>query len=207
MVDRIGTDEAGKGDFFGYLTVAAVYVDDATEGWLVKQGVRDSKKLSDRMVMILEQVVKKTCPHEVVKISPEKYNKLYAELKNLNKLLGWAHARAIENLLHKVHCNTVIADQFGDKKFIEDRLMQEGREVLLVQKPHAEEDVAVAAASILARAEFLRSLKALSSYAGLTLPKGATNVLDAAEKISRNHGREFLNKLAKTHFKTMKKLL
>lgn len=207
MAGRIGTDESGKGDFFGYLTVAGVYVDDATEVFLAGRGVRDSKKLSDKRVMALEEVVKKTCPYDVVRISPEKYNKLYSKTKNLNRLLGWAHARAIENMLRKVDCGMVIADQFGDKKFIEESLMKEGRKVTLVQMPRAEKDAAVAAASILARAEFLRSLKNLSGYAGFTLPKGASNVLDAAKRVYMEHGREFLDKVAKTHFKTMEKLL
>lgn len=206
MAGRIGTDEAGKGDFFGYLTVAGVYVDGATEEKLKRASVRDSKTLSDKKVVNLEKLVKKTCPHDVVKISPERYNKLYAEVKNLNKLLGWAHARAIENLLHKVECGIVISDQFGDKKFIEERLMEKGRKVRLIQKTHAESDIAVAAASILARAEFLRSLEKLSNYSGFRLPKGATNVTETAKKISKKYGIDFLDKVAKTHFKTMEKI-
>jgi ribonuclease HIII len=206
MACRIGTDEAGKGDFFGYLTAAGVYVSDKTAELLACQGVKDSKKLSDRQIFILEEFVKKTCPHEVVKISPEKYNQLYSKLENLNKLLGWAHARVIENLLSKVECMLVISDQFGDKNFLEERLMEKGRKVKLVQKTHAESDVAVAAASILARAEFLRTLEGLSNYSGFKLPKGATNVIDTAKKISSKKGREFLNKVAKTHFKIMEQV-
>ncbi|MBM3309142.1 MAG: ribonuclease HIII [Candidatus Altiarchaeales archaeon] len=206
MVARIGTDEAGKGDFFGYLTVGGVYADDKTADLLASHGVKDSKRLSDRQVFILEEFVKKTCAYEVVKISPEKYNQLYAKLGNLNTLLGWAHARVIENLLNKVDCSLVVSDQFGDKNFLEERLMEKGRKVKLVQKTHAESDIAVAAASILARAEFLRTLEGLSNYSGFRLPKGATNVVDTARKISKKHGREFLSKVAKTHFKTMEEV-
>ncbi|MFH1125838.1 MAG: ribonuclease HIII [Candidatus Altiarchaeota archaeon] len=206
MAGRIGTDEAGKGDFFGYLTVAGAYVDEKTAAELVAAGVRDSKTLSDNRVMSLEKLVKERCKHDVVRISPEKYNKLYLKVGNLNKLLGWAHARVIENLLQKVDCKTVISDQFGDKEFLEGRLMEKGRTINLIQKPHAEEDVAVAAASILARAEFLRSLERLSTQIGFRLPKGATNVIETARKISEKYGIEFLSKVAKTHFKTMEKI-
>ena len=206
MNARIGTDEAGKGDFFGYLTVAAVYVDEETESMLTAAGVKDSKLLSDAQVMRLERLVKKTCPFDVVRISPERYNRLYAKLKNLNTLLGWAHARAIENLLQNVGCKTVIADQFGNKRILEESLMKKGRTVHLVQKTHAESDVAVAAASILARAEFLRTLDALSKSCRIKLPKGAAHVVETARNIARTRGREFLNAVAKTHFKTMKKL-
>jgi len=207
MMDcRIGTDEAGKGDFFGYLTVAGVYVDDKKAKALLKEGVRDSKKLSDRQVNTLEKLIRRTCPHDVVKISPEKYNKLYQRMRNLNKLLGWAHARVIENMLGKVECDTVISDQFGDKRFIEERLMDEGRKVSLIQRPRGESDTAVAAASILARAEFLRGLESLSGVCGFKLPKGSTNVVDAAKKVSEKHGKDFLEKVAKTHFKTMKEV-
>ena len=206
MAARIGTDEAGKGDFFGFLTVAAVYVDDAAESMLAAAGVKDSKLLSDAQVMALEKLVKEACPFDVVRISPGRYNRLYAKLRNLNTLLGWAHARAIENLLQKVNAPMVIADQFGDKRILEESLMQKGRRVQLIQKTHAESDVAVAAASILARAEFLRTLGALSKSCGMKLPKGAAHVVEAARKIARENGRMFLNEVAKTHFKTMKKL-
>lgn len=206
MTARIGTDEAGKGDFFGSLAVAAVYVDDSNEEKLRTAGVKDSKRLSDRQVIALSRLIKATSPHEIVKITPAKYNKLYAKVKNLNKILAWAHARAIENLLSRISCDTVVTDQFADRSLLEGEMMERGRKVALIQKTRAESDTAVAAASILARAEFLKSLKDLSGQYGINLPKGATHVIGTAREIAGKYGKDILSKTAKTHFKTMEKL-
>jgi ribonuclease HIII len=206
MAARIGTDEAGKGDFFGCLAVAAVYVDENTEDKLRTAGVKDSKLLSDTKVIALSKVIRASCPNEIVKITPRRYNQLYAKVGNLNKMLAWAHARAIENLLGRTSCTTVITDQFADKKLLEGELMEKGRKITLIQKHRAETDIAVAAASVLARAEFLKNLKDLSEQSGITLPKGATHVIEAARKLIAKHGKDYLPQVAKTHFKTMEKL-
>ena len=105
------------------------------------------------------------------KHSAEKYNELYAKLRNLNRLLAWAHARAIENILEEVACGKAITDQFGDKLFVENAMMKKGRHIELIQRPKAEEDMAVAAASILARAEFLRRMYFLSQDFKIEIPK------------------------------------
>lgn len=204
---RIGTDEAGKGDYFGYLVVAGVYVNPKTEKLLKYYGVRDSKRLSDNRIADIAKLIKKSCPYDIVKISPKRYNSLYAKLQNLNVLMAWAHARVIENLLLKVKCNLVVSDQFGDKKFLEDRLMNEGRKIKLVQKFKAESDIAVAAASILAREYFLKSLARLSVKHKMKLPRGATHVVAAGRDLVKEHGSDILDETAKKHFKTSNKIL
>ncbi len=206
VVPHVGTDEAGKGDFFGYLVVAGVYVDSDTEPLLRALGVRDSKEVSDDEAVKLAARVTELCPHDVVKISPGKYNQLYGELKNLNRLLAWAHARVIENMLSKVSCGLVVSDQFGDRRFLEERLMSLGRKAELVQKPHAEEDTAVAAASLVARSVFLMTLKSLSAKYGVALPKGSVNVFNAAREMTKKHGASSLEDVAKTQFKVAKRL-
>ena len=201
-VDRIGTDESGKGDYFGPLVVAAVHATKEEERLLTEMGVKDSKKLSDRKTLELEPKIRSACRHNVVKINPPKYNTLRAKLGNLNLLLAWAHARAIENLLGGVKCSLVISDQFGDEKYLRQKLMREGRRVKLVQKPRAESDIAVAAASVIARATFLRSLEAMSKSYGIRFPKGATEVEHAAKMFVNAYGVERLQEVAKIHFKT-----
>ncbi|MFH0860326.1 MAG: ribonuclease HIII [Candidatus Altiarchaeota archaeon] len=204
---RIGTDEAGKGDYFGYLVVAGVYADAEIEKTLKHYGVKDSKMLSDRRVNEIAKLVRRTCQHDIVRISPKKYNQLYDKLGNMNLILAWAHARAIENLLPKVKCDTVISDQFGDRKFLEEKLMEEGRKVRLIQKFRAESDTAVAAASILARDYYLSSLKRLSQRYGIELPKGSTHVMEAGRELVKKHGQEVLDEIAKKHFKTTSTIL
>ncbi len=207
-IPRIGTDESGKGDYFGPLVIAAAYVDATIEPELKLLQVRDSKRISDGRVLELAKDLRTVCPHHLVAISPESYNRLYTKMRNLNRLLAWGHARALENLLERVPCGLAIADQFGDERFVLQALMQKGRQVRLVQQPRAEADLAVAAASILARAEFLTRLARLSHEVGTTLPKGASPAVEMAGRmVALKQGREGLGKVAKLHFKTTKAVL
>ncbi len=205
-MNRIGTDESGKGDYFGPLVAAAAYVELKDEEFLKSIGVRDSKKISDKKIHEIADEIRKNIKHDIVRINPEKYNKLYSKFGNLNVLLAWAHARAIENLLKKVKCQTVISDQFGDEKYLREKLMEEGRKINLIQRPRAEEDLAVAAASILARDSYLKGLKELGEKHGIKLPKGATHVEETGGRFISENGVEKLNQIAKTHFKTTEKI-
>jgi len=203
----IGTDEAGKGDYFGPLVVAAVHVTDETGQKLRQMGVRDSKKLSDGKVRELADAVKGLCPHAVVAIGPEKYNELYDRIQNLNRLLAWGHARAIENVLATVPCGRALSDQFGDEQYLLQALLKKGKSIRLEQRTRAEEDTAVAAASILARAEFLKRLETLSAKWEVRLPKGATHVQEAGHSFIARHGRQALSQVAKVHFKTTETII
>jgi len=205
---HIGTDESGKGDYFGPLVVAAAYADDLALTRLPEAGVRDAKRVATSTLWRLEKAVKQICPaFEVVLISPARYNELHAKMRNLNRLLAWAHARAIENLLDRVSCDLAVADQFGDESYLERSLMERGRKIRLLQRVRAESDPAVAAASVLARAAFLRALERLSGEIGLELPRGATHVVPAARGVVAKGGEQLLRRVAKIHFKTTKSVL
>ena len=205
---RIGIDESGKGDYFGPLVIAAVFVDPSSETDLALMRVRDSKKISDGRVLEMASDIRQACRHSVVAIGPQRYNELYAKINNLNRLLAWGHARALENLLQQVDCPLAIADQFGDQQLILNALQEKGKMIRLVQHPKAEADLAVAAASILARAEFLHRLQRLSHEVGTTLPKGASPTVElAARMVVKKHGRERLGAVAKLHFKTTERVV
>lgn len=200
---RIGSDESGKGDYFGPLVIAAAFVTPEIEPDLKLMEVRDSKKISDGRILELARDLRQVCKHSIVAIGPQRYNELYEKIRNLNRLLAWGHARALENLLEQVNCDLAIADQFGDERFILNALLEKGKRISLVQRPKAEEDLAVAAASILARAEFLTRLRRLSDEVGTSLPKGASPSVElAARMVVKKHGRERLSTIAKMHFKT-----
>lgn len=200
-VGHVGVDESGKGDYFGPLVIAACYV--GPEHLAELDGVRDSKKLTDPVSLRLAAKIKAVCPHAIVAIGPTKYNELYAEIKNLNSLLSWGHARAIEEVLNKQHADLVISDQFADPAGLKRRLFQKGRQVTLESRVRAEADIAVAAASILARAEFLTRLKRLGEEIGIDLPKGASAlVIETGKRVVAKHGQEGLSRVAKLHFKT-----
>ncbi|MES1227790.1 MAG: ribonuclease HIII [Armatimonadota bacterium] len=206
MEAHIGVDESGKGDFFGPLVVAACYVGD--EHLAELDGVRDSKKLTDPVALRLAIQIKKTCPHAVIAIGPSKYNELYSSFKNLNKLLAWGHARAIENVLEQQPSDLAISDQFANPAELKRRLFEKGRTIRLESMVRAEADIAVAAASILARAEFLIRLKKLGEEFGFLLPKGASaGVVDAGASFVRQFGAEKLSQVAKMHFKTTQNVM
>ncbi|HNV31955.1 MAG: ribonuclease HIII [Nitrospira sp.] len=207
-LDRIGIDESGKGDYFGPLVIAAVFVTPALEQDLALMQVRDSKKISDGRILELAPDIRLLCPHSLVAIGPQRYNELYAKIKNLNRLLAWGHARALENLLQQVECDLAIADQFGDERLILNALQVKGKQIRLVQRTKAESDLAVAAASILARAEFLQRLDRLSQELNTTLPKGASPAVELAGRmVVKKYGRDRLGTVAKLHFKTTKQVL
>lgn len=206
-VPRIGIDESGKGDYFGPLAIAAVYVAASSEADLALMGVRDSKKISDGRILQLAPDIRQVCRHSIVAIGPHRYNELYTKIKNLNRLLAWGHARALENLLQQVDCSLAISDQFGDQQLVLNALQEKGKLIRLVQHPKAEADLAVAAASILARAEFLQRLERLSKDVGTALPKGASPAVElAARMVVKKHGRERLGHVAKLHFKTTERV-
>lgn len=203
----IGTDESGKGDFFGPLVVASVYVDQKTTNILKSFGVTDSKKLSDKQIHIMAKEIKAVCPNSLVVIGNQKYNELYKKINNLNKLLAWGHARGIENILEKINCDYALSDQFGDEQLITKALLEKGRKITLYQRPKAEENIAVAAASILARNEYVIRLKQLSDKYGLSFPKGASkSVVDVARRFIDKYSKDELVNVSKLHFKTTEQL-
>lgn len=205
---HIGTDESGKGDYFGPLVVGGIFLPQDQQNALKELGVKDSKKFSDRRVREMASLLRKGFAHTIVAIGPQKYNELYRKLKNLNRILAWAHSRAIENLLEKVPCKRAVTDQFGDEFYVQNALMKRGKAVQLIQKHRGEQDPAVAAASILARAEFLRRLYFLSQDIGLDLPKGSSpRSEEVGVRLVLTHGSEILNRVAKTHFKLTSRIL
>jgi ribonuclease HIII len=209
---HFGVDESGKGDFFGPLVIAGAYVDRAIARRLLDGGVMDSKRIgSDQRIKVLAECIRQIpgLAHNVVLIGPERYNELYARLGNLNDLLGWGHARVIENLLKdRPNCPRSLSDKFANERVILRALIDAGRRIQIEQRTKAEADVAVAAASILAREKFILWLENKGKQFGVILPKGvSTKVKTAAQELVKIHGAEFLPKVAKMHFRTSAEVL
>lgn len=205
---RMGIDESGKGDFFGPLCIAGVYAEGSAIQELRKIGVRDSKTITDEGIAVLARKIRQCCRHHIVRISPSKYNQLYADFKNLNRLLAWGHATAIEALAAETGCQNVIIDQFASEEVVQRALARKKLTLTLIQRHRAEEDLVVAAASILARHAFLEGLARLSDEVGLRLPKGASaQVRAAGRQLVAKHGPAILDKVAKTHFKTAQEIV
>lgn len=208
LAPHIGVDESGKGDFFGPLCIAGVQADEKLIKELLAIGVRDSKKISDPVIRKLSAKIKAICPHAVVFISPKKYNELYGNFKNLNRLLGWGHATVITELVTKTGCTDVLIDQFASEHVVINALKQKNIAVSLTQRHRGESDPVVAAASILARAAFVDGLEQLGKKYEIELPKGASPaVVRAGKALVRKYGPEILEQTAKLHFKTKEEVL
>ncbi len=205
---HFGIDEAGKGDFFGPLVIAGAYVDGQLGRALREAGVRDSKKVgSDARVRALAAEVRRILgpqSWEMIRIGPAKYNELYGKFRNLNRLLAWGHARIILNLKEKrPGCVRALSDQFAHRSLIERQLGDKAGDLVLEQRTKAESDVAVAAASILAREGYINGLRDLGEAEGVLLPKGSgVPAVAAAALIAGKGGAELLERVAKRHFKT-----
>jgi ribonuclease HIII len=204
---HFGVDESGKGDFFGPLVISGVYVDAGIARKFLDAGVQDSKRIgSDARIRALAESIRKDSLGlvDTVLIGPERYNDLYEKFGNLNKLLGWGHARVIENLLErKPDCPRSLSDQFADARVIQQSLLQHGRKINIEQRTKAESDVAVAAASILAREAFINWLERRGKALGMKLGRGvSTDVKEVAAKLVEAKGPGILREVAKVHFRT-----
>lgn len=208
---HFGIDESGKGDFFGPLVIAGCYTDRGIARKLMDAGIQDSKKIgSDKRIRDLARIIKTTqgAVHDVVVLGPEAYNRLYKKIGNLNRLLAWGHARVIENLLERrPDCPRALSDQFANPALIKRALLEKGRAIQLDQRTKAESDVAVAAASILAREAFIDWMHAKGREMQVDMPRGASALVKQVGRgLIAKHGQEVLCRLAKTHFKTASEL-
>lgn len=208
----IGLDESGKGDFFGPLVIASVLVDEQTATRLSAAGVKDCKALSDARTRLLAERIREECPNRYTELAwmPAEYNEMYNKLnsagRNLNHLLAFSHAKVLESLLTQEPAKFAIADQFAHERFIQAELMEKGKTITLVQMHRAERNIAVAAASILARDRFLGSMNRLSDQYDMDFPKGAVQVVEVAREFVRNYGKAALKQVCKLHFKTFEQI-
>ncbi len=194
----VGSDECGKGDYFGPLIVAGVRLEEGQAEQLRRSGVRDSKTLSDEACLKLGGALRGVYPHAIARLDPPEYNALHRRAGQLNDMLADLHARVIEEL-HRPGMRVVI-DQFADARVMQKKLAR--LDIALEQRPRAESEPAVAAASVIAREEFLLAMRALSDEYVVELHKGAGAPVDrVARQFVALHGKEALGRVAKLHFK------
>ncbi|MDE0468392.1 MAG: ribonuclease HIII [Candidatus Poribacteria bacterium] len=216
----IGTDEAGKGDYFGPLVVAAVYVDRDCREIFSDLGITDGKTLSNRRIRDLAELMHDQYERHIVVVErmPTEYNSLYTNLRrrgqNLNHLLASLHAEAIHTLATRIGAKHALVDRFSKDDLITQQLHQRvnGEPRLqhltprapfgmkIKQVPKAERDIAVAAASIIARDTFLSGMETLSEKYEIQLPRGAYQVVEAGREFISLHGSDALGDVAKLHF-------
>lgn len=208
---HFGIDESGKGDYFGPLVIAGVYTDASIARALMQAGAMDSKRIaSARRIRELAAKIREVpgIAVSVVAIGPERYNEMQASFGNVNRLLAWGHARVIANLAaQRPDCPRALSDQFARPEVLARALQKQGIQLQLDQRTKGESDIAVAAASILARERFVEWIDKTSAAGGVPLPLGASDaVIEAAREVVSRHGRDALCKVAKLHFRTTARL-
>jgi ribonuclease HIII len=200
--DVIGVDESGKGDYFGPLCIAGVFVNPELTATLQALGVKDSKQLTGKQIISLNPAIQEACPYTVVVLNNLVYNDVYGKFPNLNNILAWGHGRVIENMVGQVKCPHVLCDQFGHQSLIQNALILRGIDVTLLQRHRAEDNIAVAAASILARAAYLKSMDELQDKYKMKFPRGCPPEAYAVRaQFIEKFGEERLGEVAKLHFK------
>jgi ribonuclease HIII len=210
MVGRrvIGVDEAGKGDFFGSLVIAALLAPDDDLRSLAEIGVRDSKQIAPKRLLVIDERLRAHYPHVLVIIPPVEYNRRWKESRNLNKLLAEGHAEAIDRLVKEHRADLAVCDKFGKRDLIEQALARRGCSVDVEQIERGESIPQVGAASILARAGFVREMERLSGEIGFELPKGAAPLVDrAGRRLVIEQGTDVLQQVAKVHFKNYQRVV
>jgi len=210
---HIGVDEVGKGDYFGPLVVASCFVNEEFFKKVISLGVADSKKFSDRKIMELYGKIK-DYPYKYISIVyPLEYNRLILETGNVAILLARQHSFVIEKALldlksKGIECKKVVIDQFSSKKSrVLDELGELGSSIAFEQYHKGESDIAVACASVFARAIFLQEMEKMSNLYNFEFPKGSSNVIERARLFVKQKSQEELKKVAKISFKTTKSVL
>ena len=216
-----GSDESGKGDYFGPLVVCCAYTDEALSAEMQKLGVKDCKQMSDKAVLTAGAKLRALLGptgYAVVKLGPSAYNRLYAKMRNINRMLAWAHGTAIEELLEKrPGCDRVVVDQFAPTEATIKRALKTlGKKAKVEQRHKAESDIAVAAASVIARELFLRDIAKMGdevfgppAEGRENVPAGSSDprVRQLAERMVEKEGPVWLMNHCKAHFQTTDKVL
>lgn len=210
----VGSDECGKGDFFGPLIVCGFYLDKKDLNTIKKIGVYDSKKLKQEQIIAIAKELYKQFNNniECLILKPTKYNELYANFagqhKNLNDLMAWAHSKVLDNLINKhQQIEGVFIDQFSPSKKASMMLKKLHPQMQIIERPDGEQDYAVAAASIIARYQLLQSFELMSRFYKMKFKMGAgAGVKTTAQSFIKLYGKDRLGEVIKLHFKTTNEL-
>lgn len=203
----IGSDETGTGDYFGPITVAAVYVPANKIELIQTLGVKDSKQMNDTIIRRIAKDIMASCPYSLLTLRNEKYNELQAKGYSQGKMKAMLHNQALHNVLTKIapeEPDYILIDQFAERgvyyNYLKNSKVLVQNRVLLATKAESLH-VSVAAASIIARYAFLIEMDKMSKQFGYTLQKGAgAKVDEMAAKILQSHGEDTLRNISKWHF-------
>lgn len=208
----LGSDETGTGDYFGPVTVAAVYVPSNKIKLIQELGVKDSKMLTDAKMIEMAPDIMAACTYSILTLKNEKYNEIQGKGYSQGKIKAMLHNQALKHVLNKIapeKPDYILIDQFAERDTYYKHIQKQKeivRENVLFSTKAEQLHVAVAAASILARYAFLTEMEKLSKKCGMDLQKGASGIVDKmAAQIWMKHGEDFLRSISKWHFANTEK--
>lgn len=207
--DSLGSDEAGKGDTFGPLVVAAVSIPAEKSELLQSSKVADSKTIDDQRIRILGPWLRDNFDFEIRCLMPKQYNQEWENAgSNVNTLLTQLHFDCLQQLISRSGFQNIVVDRFSPSCPVSKRLHAVHPSLNVVEVPRAETHLAVAAASVLAREQFLIGMEELSSAWAMTIPRGSGSpVPPAMRKFLQMHGAGEFRQVAKLHFKNVQTFL
>lgn len=207
--NSLGSDEAGKGDTFGSLVVAAVAVPSGLVEELQRTKVADSKTIDDTRIRALAGWIRDHADFEERSLMPEQYNRAWVDAgRNVNRLLTRLHFECLQELQKRTSFQNIVVDRFAPSCPVGTCLHSWNPGLDVVEVPRAEQHLAVAAASVLARDRFLQDLEELSSQWAQDLPRGSGGpVPPALREFHSHHGGEDFHKVTKLHFKNVQAFL
>lgn len=208
----LGSDETGTGDYFGPVTVAAVYVPADKIALVQELGVKDSKQLTDDYMRKIAPDLMKVCAYSILTLRNDKYNEIQARGYSQGKIKALLHNQALKHVLAKIAPETpqyILIDQFAERGIYYNHIKNEKeivRQNVLFSTKAENLHVAVATASILARYAFLKEMDRLAKLTGFPLQKGASGKVDEmAARIWLKFGEETLRSMTKWHFANTEK--
>lgn len=210
-VSAIGSDEVGKGDYFGPLIVTSTYVSEDDIVFLEQLGIKDSKKLTDDKILKIVPELIKRIPYASIILSNKEYNEKYNNEYNMNKINAILHNKALLSLTkeNKYHYDYIIVDEFAkERKYYEylSDTKEVQRGITFLTKAE-DKNLAVACASVISRFIFIKELDKLSDSIHIPLPKGAGDIVDKVGKeIVEKYGFDKLKEIAKLNFKNTDKI-
>lgn len=208
----VGCDEAGKGEFFGPLVLAACYIPIEMRDEIVGLGVDDSKKLTDDKIITIVEKLQEKVLFELNIVNPGRLNQRWRKIKNISEIMAQEYAVIIKKVSNEIgdfkKQGAIVVDRFTkissrmEKSLDEVGISMGGDGVKCVQIPNGERYLSVAVASVLARAKYLEVMNDYELEYERKFPRGYSGVVEFSEKFIEDFGSEVFQSVAKTFFKT-----
>lgn len=205
-----GSDESGKGDYFGPLVVCAAIITEKDYPYVQELFVRDSKTLSENELNDIAPKLMKLLKYNLQVLDNESYNQLYEKYPNINILTAILHNKAFVALDKSYGLpETTVIDEFASAKNYFNYLKDEPVvfKNLIFEKKAEPKCLAVAAASIIATYTYKKEILKMRSHFNFDFPFNKNLIDLKAKEFVQEFGKKELSKVAKLHFTNTQRII